>query len=81
MAFTVGDRVRTRSTGALHTRLPGYLEGRCGAIERVVGTFPFADECALGNRDVKQALYTVRFDDDDTSISADLFESYLEDDV
>ncbi|MGZ3497992.1 MAG: SH3-like domain-containing protein [Vulcanimicrobiaceae bacterium] len=71
-----------------HTRLPGYLRGRPGRIEAVIGRFPLADQRALGKRDAeKQPLYTVRFDardvwgDDaprETSITADLFESYLE---
>jgi nitrile hydratase len=78
MLFAVGDRVRTRPNHAPHTRLPGYLEGRSGEIERVLGVFPFADARAIGNRDAKEMLYTVRFHTDDASICADLFEPYLE---
>lgn len=90
MKFGIGDRVRTRANASPHTRMPEYLAGRRGEIERVLGIFPFADERANGNRDAKQALYTVRFRGDDvweedsartTSISADLFESYMEADV
>jgi nitrile hydratase len=70
-----------------HTRLPGYLRGRIGRIERVLGTMVFADARAAGDPTVKQTVYTVRFDaagvwDADAqangTICADLFESYLE---
>lgn len=88
MAFELGDRVRTRLNNPEgHTRLPAYLRGRIGYIERVVGAFPFSDERASGRADAPaQTLYTVRFagsdvwgrDAQDAVISADLFESYLE---
>jgi nitrile hydratase subunit beta len=88
MSFNLGDRVRTRlhNPGG-HTRLPAYLRGRVGRIERVVGAFPFADERASGRADApSQTLYTVCFTGNDVwgdgaqaaTISADLFESYLE---
>jgi nitrile hydratase subunit beta len=88
MSFNLGDRVRTRLRDTEgHTRLPAYLRGRVGRIERVVGAFPFSDERALGRADVpSQTLYTVCFAGSEVwgvgaqaaTISADLFESYLE---
>lgn len=70
-----------------HTRLPGYLRGRPGRIERVLGTMAFADARAGGDRAASQTVYTVRFAAADVwgadadrggTICADLFESYLE---
>lgn len=88
MRFNLGDRVRTRLNNPEgHTRLPTYLRGRKGRIERILGAFPFSDERASGRIGVPaQTLYTVCFDGRDVwggdaqaaTISADLFESYLE---
>jgi len=88
MQFNLGDRVRTRLKNPEgHTRLPAYLRGRIGRIERVVGAFSFSDERAAGHTAAKpQTLYTVCFagrdvwgdDAQAATISADLFESYLE---
>jgi len=88
MAFRCGDRVRTRLRNPEgHTRLPAYLRGRPGRVERIVGAFPFSDERATGNAGAPpQALYTICFAGRDVwgddaqaeTISADLFESYLE---
>ena len=86
MPFQVGDAVRTRARRRPgHTRLPGYLAGRHGEIEVIVGRYPFPDERALGLTDAeREVLYTVRFEATivgfayDGAIFADLFESYLE---
>ncbi|HEY1977818.1 MAG TPA: SH3-like domain-containing protein [Candidatus Baltobacteraceae bacterium] len=87
MSFNLGDRVRTRLNNPEgHTRLPAYLRGRTGRIERVIGAYPFADERALAGTAAVQTLYTVCFagidvwgdDAQAATISADLFESYLE---
>jgi hypothetical protein len=88
MTFNVGDRVRARRMNPPgHTRLPAYLRGCMGRIERTIGAFPFSDERALGDAATpSQMLYTVCFDAAEVwgrdaqrgSICADLFESYLE---
>jgi nitrile hydratase len=88
MAFDPGDRIRTRAMNPEgHTRLPAYLRGREGTIERAIGAFPFSDDRAAGRPYDRQMLYTVRFDgaeiwgkdaEPESSICADLFESYLE---
>ena len=84
----VGDRVRARITSsATHTRLPRYVRGHVGTIERVNGAHVFPDTNALGQGENPQWLYTVAFDsrdlwgqDGDASISiaVDAFEPYLE---
>jgi nitrile hydratase subunit beta len=61
--FSPGQRVRTRATPAgHHTRLPGYVRGRTGVIERVLGAHVFADSHARGLGEDPQWLYTVVFD-------------------
>ena len=84
--FGVGDRVRTRM-GAVdhHTRLPAYVAGREGTIERVHGAHVFPDTNAHGRGEQPQWFYTVVFEapdlwDDATPgqrVSVDAFEPYL----
>lgn len=84
--FASGDRVRTRS-GAVdhHTRLPGYVAGRVGTVERVLGVHVFPDTHAHGLGEQPQWLYTVVFDAadlwDDAApghrVSVDAWEPYL----
>ena len=84
--FAVGDRVRTRS-GAVthHTRLPGYVRGRVGTVERVHGAHVFADTHAHGLGEQPQWLYTVAFEgrelwgeEGEAAVSIDAWEPYLE---
>lgn len=87
-AFAVGDVVRTRSAPMPHhTRLPGYLRGKRGVIERAHGMHVFADAHAQGLGEQPQWLYTVVFDgaelwDEPASsgvkVSFDAWEPYLE---
>lgn len=84
--FAVGDRVRTRS-GSVdhHTRLPQYVAGRVGTIERVHGVHVFADAHAHDQGEQPQWLYTVVFQATDLwddaapgqAVSVDAWESYL----
>jgi nitrile hydratase subunit beta len=86
--FAIGERVRTRVMNpAGHTRLPAYLRGRPGRVVWILGTLPFSDLRAGGDKAAAQPAYTVRFDTADVwgsdgdpggSVCADLFESYLE---
>jgi nitrile hydratase subunit beta len=89
--FRPGDRVRTRAKNPEgHTRLPRYLCDRSGTIEVVHGIYPLPDERALGvelAKCKKEMLYTVLFEGGEVwrertaeplSISADLWDSYLE---
>ena len=61
--FVVGDRVRALNLNpAGHTRLPRYVRGKSGRIERVHGVFVFPDASAHGLGERPQWLYGVRFD-------------------
>ena len=85
--FAVGQLVRTHS-GSMphHTRLPGYVRGKCGVIERLHGMHVFADANALGQPERSEWLYTVVFDGaalwdepaSDVKVSVDAWEPYLE---
>jgi len=87
-AFSAGDRVRARNrhpTG--HTRLPRYVRGRTGMIERCHGAHVFPDSHAHGGGEDPRPLYTVRFSASELwgpdaaardSVSLDLWEPYLE---
>jgi len=86
--FTVGDRVRARNMHPrTHTRLPRYVRGRVGTVERVHGCHVFPDAHARGAGEDPQWLYTVSFaggelwgDDavSATRVTVDAFEPYLE---
>jgi nitrile hydratase beta subunit len=86
--FGPGDRVRARNMHPpTHTRLPRYVRGRCGTVERVHGAHVFPDTNAHGGGEDPQWLYTVRFAagelwgadaDPSLSVSIDAFEPYLE---
>jgi nitrile hydratase subunit beta len=86
--FAVGDRVRARNTHPrTHTRLPRYVRGRTGTVERVHGCHVFPDVHAHGGGEDPQWLYTVRFEarelwgqdaDPAAAVSVDAFEPYLE---
>lgn len=87
-AFEVGDRVRARvisPTG--HTRLPRYVRGRVGVIDRRHGAHVFPDRHAHGEGEDPHHLYSVRFDARELwgpdapprdSVRLDLWEPYLE---
>lgn len=87
--FAVGDAVRMRAAAAdHHTRLPGYVRGRRGVVERVHGAHVFADSHAQGLGEQPQWLYTVVFEEaelwggeaprQNLAVSVDAWESYLE---
>jgi len=87
--FAVNQQVRTRTQQpAHHTRLPGYVRGKVGVIERVHGAFVFADTNARGLGECPQWLYTVVFEAGElwgkdapakaSLISVDAWEPYLE---
>jgi nitrile hydratase beta subunit len=86
--FAPGERVRARiMRPATHTRLPGYVRGRLGTVDRVLGCHVFPDSHAHGLGEDPQWLYTVCFAgrelwgadaDPTTTVSVDAFEPYLE---
>ena len=62
-AFKPGDKVRAKNINPLtHTRLPRYVRGHVGTIERVIGFHVFPDSNAQGAGEHPQWLYTVGFD-------------------
>ena len=85
--FAVGDRVRAANIHPhTHTRLPRYVRGHTGVIERVHGAHVFPDANAHGLGEDPQWLYTVRFEgtelwgpdaDPRSAVSVDAFEPYL----
>jgi nitrile hydratase len=86
--FKAGAKVRAKNINPItHTRLPRYVRGHAGTIERVIGCHVFPDSNARGIGEDPQWLYTVRFggrelwgaDADPTvSVSVDAWEPYLE---
>ncbi|OBG85765.1 nitrile hydratase subunit beta [Mycobacterium sp. E136] len=87
--FAVGDSVRiTNVPAAAHTRLPGYLRGRVGTVERIFeGDYAYFTHTGDGIGD-PMPIYIVAFDPQELfgeraeggplTIYAELFEAYLE---
>jgi len=85
--FTPGDQVRAKNIHPrTHTRLPRYVRGHTGIVERVQGCHVFPDASALGKPEA-QWLYTVRFQgqelwgketDPTLTVSVEAFEPYLD---
>ena len=86
--FAAGDRVRAKTIHPpTHTRLPRYVRGHIGIVERVLGCHVFPDSNATGAGENPQWLYTVTFDgaelwgeasDRSLAVSVDAWEPYLE---
>jgi len=86
--FKIGDTVRCKNIHPKgHTRLPRYVRGHVGVIERNHGTHVFPDSVSVDGIENPQWLYTVVFksqelwgpDADPTiTISIDAFEPYLD---
>jgi nitrile hydratase beta subunit len=86
--FKIGDRVRAKNIHPpTHTRLPRYVRGHVGVIERLQGCHVFPDSVAIGAGENPQWLYTVVFagrdlwgpeSDPTVKVSIEAFEPYLE---
>ncbi|MDP2409051.1 MAG: nitrile hydratase subunit beta [Pseudolabrys sp.] len=86
--FKPGDKVRAKNINPpTHTRLPRYVRGHTGIVERINGCHVFPDSAAHGRGENPQWLYTVVFesrelwgDDADPTlkVSIEAFEPYLE---
>ena len=86
--FKIGDRVRAKNIHPRsHTRLPRYVRGHVGVVERLHGAHVFPDSVVAGKGEDPQWLYTVRFDaqelwgadaDPTVKVSIEAFEPYLE---
>ncbi len=86
--FKPGDTVRAKNINPVtHTRLPRYVRGHVGTVERINGSHVFPDSSARGDGENPQWLYTVVFsgrelwgaDADPTlKVSIEAFEPYLD---
>jgi nitrile hydratase beta subunit len=86
--FAPGDKVRARNIHpASHTRLPRFVRGHVGTVERIQGFHVYPDSNVAAGEEDPQWLYTVVFDGqmlwgDDAEplleVSVDAFEPYLE---
>ena len=89
-AFEPGDRVLVRTADKPgHVRTPGYLRGRAGRIESVLGEFRNPEELAYGfTGEPERPLYKVGFRQadlwdgydgcDSDLLYADVYEQWLE---
>ncbi len=60
--FKAGDTVTAKNVNPLvHTRLPRYVRGRRGVVDRDHGVFIFPDAHAAGQGKKPQHVYSVRF--------------------
>ena len=86
--FKVGDKVRARVMSPWgHTRIPRYVRGHLGIIDRDHGVFVFPDTNARLEGEKPQHVYSVRFKARDIwgpeaaegdSIFVDLWDDYLD---
>jgi nitrile hydratase len=86
--FEVGQEVRTRNRNPVgHTRLPRYVRGRQGTIDRDHGVFIFPDTHAVNGDTSPQHVYSVRFSARELwgpeagareSVYVDLWDDYLD---
>jgi nitrile hydratase len=88
LRFQPGDAVRARNVNpAGHTRLPRYVRGKRGTVDRFLGIFTFPDTNALQLGQYPQPVYAVKFAASELwsdqaagldSVCVDLWEAYLE---
>jgi len=86
--FKVGDPVAARNLNpAGHTRLPRYIRGKRGVIERINGWYRLQDEEIEGLGPNPQTIYTVQFParevwgpraDPHLTVYLEMWEGYLE---
>ncbi|GLK67610.1 SH3-like domain-containing protein [Hansschlegelia plantiphila] len=86
--FKTGDKIRALNINpATHTRLPRYIRGKEGVIDRDHGVFVFPDTQAEMKGAKPQHVYSVRFTAQELwgadapqkdSLYIDLFEDYME---
>ena len=86
--FAIGEPVRARNINPVgHTRLPRYVRGRVGIVERDHGVHVFPDTNAHGLGEQPRRLYGVRFPARELwghaaragdSVHVDLWDDYLE---
>ena len=87
--FQVGDKITAKVMHPLHhTRLPRYIRGKHGTVDKIHGAFLLPDSNAHGGAETPQYNYSVRFSAQELwgneapqkdCLFIDLFESYMED--
>lgn len=87
--FAVGERVRVRDVPPTdHTRLPGYLRGRHGTVERIFeGVYAYFCSTGPDGLGPPMPVYAVRFEprdvwgelaEDGSVLYGELYEAYLD---
>lgn len=86
--FKPGDRVTARNINPTnHTRLPRYIRGKTGVVDRDHGVFAWPDTNAHGKGETPQHVYSVRFTAQDLwgadapgrdSLYIDLWDDYID---
>jgi len=85
--FAPGDRVRVKEDHFPgHTRMPGYIRGKCGVVVSESPAYPFPDAHAHGVEAQDEPTYDVRFRSEDlwpnssepALVHVGVFQSYLE---
>ena len=86
--FAPGDSVAAKNVHPrTHTRLPRYVRGKRGVVERVNGAYALPDHSALGQGQRLEYVYSVRFEARELwgtdapprdGVYIDLWETYLE---
>ncbi len=86
--FEQGDAVMAINVSRFgHNRLPRYIRGKQGIVERVNGLYPIEDEKAFNDDPTPQTVYTVGFDgvevwgpecEPNLRVYLELWEGYLE---
>lgn len=86
--FKPGDTVQAKNMHPqTHTRLPRYVRGKRGVIDRLQGAYVLPDRSAVGQGQPLEYVYLVRFDARELwgqdapprdRVYIDLWESYLE---
>lgn len=85
--YSPGDRVRVRNvTPVGHTRMPRYVRGRQGVVDRFLSEQVLPDDLLLGRGSRRRPVYAVRFTAQELwgegasprdSVVIDLWEDYL----
>lgn len=86
-SFNVGDAVEIKNINPVtHTRLPRYVRGKKGVVERDHGVFAFPDTSAHGEGETPQHVYSVKFSfqelwgedhADNMYLYIDMFDDYM----
>jgi nitrile hydratase len=86
-SFAIGEEVRVKNEFTSgHTRMPGYIRGKTGAVVAISPPCPFPDGAGHGMAETWEPTYDVRFrseelwpdSSDKAMIHVGVFQSYLE---